>query len=78
MAYIGLAFINFVAVYAMVIRMFVLGFLSVLGPIIAVQYAFKREPILSYGSWTGMYIVISVLPMVCMQIAYKLILAPIS
>lgn len=77
-AYLGYAILNFIAVYGMLFRIFIIGYLTVIGPLISVTYAFKGKPFMKFSTWVTMYATIYLLPIIFLSGTYTFLLKTIS
>ena len=73
LTYLVLTILNLAIILIMIGRVFALWGLSMIGPIIAAMHVFKKEGFMSFGTWTELYICISMIQVV-IAIVYQLIL----
>ena len=72
-AYFWLALINLLSIGLMIVRMFLLWLLSIIGPIIAVFYAFGKKGPISLRNWGSLYLSFSLIQLM-VTIIYIIIL----
>lgn len=66
--YLGFVNLNLVAVAFMILRIFILWFLSIQGPLLAANYAIRKKGLRQYNTWLQTYIILSMI-----QVGYSLI-----